>query len=177
LNINTQYDAVDNDDGISVFDVTIPGHPRYAMIRLAEHENEYGDSNKILNASDYMLRYTKDATFFEFTAQIQALDDLPQVDVAALKSAWPQSDFQPRLSTSLQDNITYAGCRVHTLNTLTESSMRTVIEKGSQSDLPEIEWLTEAEQVPGFTKSLGAYLHFRPQIVHGTRASLILGRQ
>jgi hypothetical protein len=55
--------------------------------------------------------------------------------------------------------------------------MRTVIEKGLQSDLPEIEWLTEAEQVPGFTKSLGAYLHFRPQIVHGTRASLILGRQ
>jgi hypothetical protein len=170
-----QYDAVDNDDGISVFDVTVPGHPRYVMIQLAEHENEYGYSNKILNARDYMLRYRKDAPFSDFTAQIQALDDLLQVDVAALESAWPQSDFQPRLSTSLQENITYAGLQVNTLNTLTESSMRSVIEKGLQGDIPEVEWFAEAEQVSGFTKSLSVYLHSRPQIVHGTRASLILG--
>jgi hypothetical protein len=53
--------------------------------------------------------------------------------------------------------------------------MRTVIEKGLQGDIPEVEWFAEAEQVPGFTQSLSVYLYSRPEIVHGQRASLVLG--
>jgi hypothetical protein len=136
---------------------------------------EHDDFERIFNASDYMVRYRRHAPEAAIAAQIQALDDLPRVDVATLKSVWPQSDFQPRLSTNLQYNTTDAGFQANTTNTLTDSSMRTVIEKGLQGDLPEVEWFAEAEQVPNFTTSLSAYLYSRPKILHGQRVSLILG--
>ena len=38
ISIDAKYDTVHNDDGISVFDVTEPGNPRYAMIQVTEHD-------------------------------------------------------------------------------------------------------------------------------------------
>jgi hypothetical protein len=88
MTIDTQYGDVANDDGISVFDVTVPGQPRYAMIQLTDHEvyyedddedeNDDDDMNKILNASDYMHRYRKDFPGPDSAALIQGLDNLPQ---------------------------------------------------------------------------------------------------
>jgi hypothetical protein len=73
LTIDTQCGDIANDDGIPVFDVTVPGQPRYATIQLNEYEPNYEDEdgdenddndermvddfNRILNASNYMHRY------------------------------------------------------------------------------------------------------------------------
>lgn len=38
LSIDAKFDTVHNDDGISVFDVSEPGNPESAMIRLTGHD-------------------------------------------------------------------------------------------------------------------------------------------
>jgi hypothetical protein len=187
ISIDAKYDTVHNDDGISVFDVTEPGSPRYAMIQLTEHDGiEMGEdgeyveidttsdafrANTILNASDYLLRYsrgTSDAS--------QTLDDLPQLDVAALTSVWPHGKFRARKSKNAFESAEEAKSATNPVKSLTVASMRTVIERTVQGDPSDIiELLAEAEQVPGFTEALRAHLHANPKSVQGRRFSTLLG--
>jgi hypothetical protein len=76
LDIDTTLDNIHNNDGISNFDVTVPGNPKYAMMRLTEFEDCESDDdgeavgidttsdvlkpNTILNASDYLLWYRRE---------------------------------------------------------------------------------------------------------------------
>lgn len=194
MDIDNKYDEVDNNDGISVFDVTVPSFPKYAMIQLTDYEEQYReDENEddavaavdsmtsalkagtILNASDYMLRYRNDDADHAAASQIQELDALPQVDVASLRSAWPYGSFQPRESTTNTGDDIADAASVGKKITLTESSMLAVMENAMQGDLPDIKWLTEAEPVPGFTKSLRTYIYAHPEVVHGRTASFLLG--
>jgi hypothetical protein len=185
ISIDAKYDTVHNDDGISVFDVTEPGSPRYAMIQLTEHDGiEMGEdgeyveidttsdafrANTILNASDYLLRHsrgTSDAS--------QTLDNLPQLDVAALTSVWPHGKFRARKSEDASDSAGKAKSPTNPVKSLTAASMRIVIERAAQGDPSDIELLTEAEQVSGFVESLRAYLHANPKSVQGRKFSTLL---
>jgi len=187
ISIDAKYDTVHNDDGISVFDVTEPGNPRYAMMQLRKHDGiemgedgEYVEINTtsdayraktILNASDYLLRYsrgTSDAS--------QALDNLPQLDVAALTSVWPHGKFRARKSKNAFDSAEEAKSPTNPVKSLTVASMRTVIERTVKGDPSDVELLAEAEQVPGFTESLRAYLHANPKSVQGRHFSTLLSR-
>lgn len=58
---------------------------------------------------------------------------------------------------------------------LTAASMRTVIERTVQGDPSDVELLAEAEQVPGFTESLRAYLLANPMSVQGKHVRILLG--
>lgn len=199
LDIDAKYDEVDNNDGISVFDVTVPGEPRYALMQLSDYEEYVEDedegvnggidqlgqldstpdafkANTILNASDYMLRYRERGALGASTmAQIQTLDALPQVDVAAFTSAWPHGKFRPRKDTNGSDSTAESKSLSKPANSLTETSMRTVIERAVQGDLSNVKLLAEAEQVPGFTESLRTYLRADPAKVEGEPVSILLG--
>jgi hypothetical protein len=74
LSIDAQYDNIDNDDGISVFDVTVPDRPRYAMIQLTESayevEDENGDDGAWSNTTTSRESSTQVTTWF-------ATDDMP----------------------------------------------------------------------------------------------------
>lgn len=105
LSIDEKFDTVHNDDGISVFDVTEPGNPKYAMIQLPGHDGiemgvdgEYVEVDTtpdalkpftLLNASENLRRYRQGTS----STPPQALDSLPQLDVAALTSVWPHGKF------------------------------------------------------------------------------------
>ena len=116
LDIDSTLDNIDNNDGISIFDVTVPGDPKYAMMQLSEFEDyEVDDGGEIidfdtssdglqpdtiLNASDYLLWYRHDAADDLAMTRTQELDALPQLDAAALASVWHDRKFRDRKTAS-----------------------------------------------------------------------------
>lgn len=191
LDIDAKYDTVHNNDGISIFDVTEPGSPRYAMMQLTEHDGidvdedgEYVEidttsdafrANTILNASDYMLRYKEELSGDSATVQVQMLDDLPLLDVAALASVWPHGNFRSRKQADSSGLAEKTAPVANPVGSLTAASMRAVIERTVQGDLSNLELLAEAEQVPGFTKALREHLHANPESVQGKPLRTLLG--
>jgi hypothetical protein len=187
LSIDAKFDTVHNDDGISVFDVTEPGNPKYAMMRLTGHDGiemgadgEYVEIDTtphafkpftILNASEYLLRYGQSTS----GSSPQALDSLPQLDVAALTSVWPHGSFRGRKNGNVSNSAEEAQSSTNSVKSLTAASMRAVIERTVHGDPSDIEVLAETEQVPAFTESLRAHLHSNPKIVQGRRFSTLLG--
>ena len=102
------------------------------------------------------------------------LDDLPQLDVAALASVWPHGKFRARKDASGSDIAETQEALAHPVESLTAASMRAVIERTVQGDLSDLQLLAEAEQVPGFTKSLRTYVRwhlfciYRPVLIDWT---------
>ena len=194
LDIDAKYDGVQNDDGVSVFDVTVPGEPKYAMIQLTNYE-DYEDEedvngdlveidttsdafepNTILNASDYLLRYWQETHVDADMTRARMLNNLPQLDVAALISAWPHGDFRARTNANGSDRPERKDSPTNPVKTLTAASMRAVIERTIQDDLSNVDLLAEAERVPDFTKALRAHLHDNPDSAQGRSFSVLLGR-
>jgi hypothetical protein len=175
LDIDAKYDTVHKNDGISIFDVTEPSSPRYAMMQLAEHDGidmdedgEYVEiditsdtfrANTVLKASDYMLRYRQEASCVSAMVQVQMLDDLPLLDVAALASVWPHGNFRSRKQADSFGPAQKPTPVANRVGSLTAASMRAVIEQTVQDDPSKLELLAKAEQIPGFTKALRAHLH------------------
>lgn len=106
LTVDAKFDTVHNHDGISIFDVTEPSNPKYAMMQLdKDHDfedelDEDGESiteldttsdafkpNTVLNASDYLFRYRRESSNDSDKTRARMLDNLPQLDVGALTSA------------------------------------------------------------------------------------------
>lgn len=145
LDIDAKYDTVHNDDGISVFDVTLPGHPRYAMMQLDGHDGTEMDANgeyieidttsdafkpnTVLNASDYLLRYQQESSGTSDLTPARMLNDLPQLDVAALASVWPHGKFRARKDASGSDIAGKQETLANPVESLTAASMRAVIER------------------------------------------------
>lgn len=194
FSIDAKYDGVDNNDGISVFDVTVPDKPKYAMIHLTKYE-DFGDEwdedgkniteldttsdafepNMVLNASYYLLRYWRESSNDSDKTRARMLDNLPQIDVAALNSAWPHGDFRARKHSNDTADAEKEDSPTNLVQSLTAASMRAVVERIVQGDPSNIELLAEAEQIPGFTKSLRAHLIAHPDSVQGRPLSILLG--
>jgi hypothetical protein len=191
LDIDAKFDTVHNNDGISIFDVTEPSDPRYAMMQLTEHdgidmdeEGEYVEidttsdafrANTILNASDYMLRYKEELSSVSAMVHVQMLDNLPLLDVAALDSVWPHGKFRPRKQVDSSGVAEESPPVANSVGSLTAASMRAVIERTVQGDPSNLDLLAEAEQVPGFTKALREHLHANPESVQGRSLMTLLG--
>jgi len=191
LDIDIEYNAFQNDDRISVFDVTVPGKSRYAMMQLSKYK-DYGpdsddeiaeidtasgvfDANTVLNSSKYLLRYTRDSSGDLAINQAKMLDDLPQVDVAALASAWPHGDFQICQNARDSNSTAKVTSPRKSVESLTAASMRTLIERTMQGDVFDADLLAEADQVQGFRDSLCAHLHAHPEIVQGKSSVALPG--
>ncbi|KAL1586718.1 hypothetical protein WHR41_04554 [Cladosporium halotolerans] len=70
LPIDTPPDQIQNGDGISIFDITEIGRPRYAMMRcVAKRPCDRHDglchSRSIMNASDYIRRYRAEDEIYD----------------------------------------------------------------------------------------------------------------
>lgn len=125
----------------------------------------------IPNASVYLRRYRQGT----FSTPPQALDSLPQLDVAALTSVWPHGKFRGRMSGNRTGSVDAANSATGPVKSLTAVSMRAVTERTVHGDPSDIEVLAEAEQVPAFTESLRAHLHANPEIVQGKKFQYTFG--
>lgn len=181
------YDGGDNNDGISIFDVTEPSSPRYAMLfppdadaSLDEDEEDLEDT--ILTASGYMRRYQhgEAAINLDDHPQVHALDSLPLLHIESLKSAWPHGNFQERVgiqfnTSKIVDDHNHAGedaAVAKPATSLRKSALDTVIKRAFDSD--GVSWLEDAEQLQGFTEHLRAYLYAHPDAIdHTTSCSLL----
>ena len=81
LPLNTYYNAITNDDGISIYDVTSAPDIRYAFNLL---DNSAGES--IITAGEYIDSYRPENIWDGFSK-------LSTIDAAALESAWPGSKW------------------------------------------------------------------------------------
>ena len=79
----------------------------------------------ILNASEYLLRYTQSTSI----ASPRASDSLPQLDVAVLTSVWPHAKFRGRKSGNGSSSAEEAKSPTNPAKSLTSTSMRMVIER------------------------------------------------
>jgi hypothetical protein len=83
---------VDNDEGISIIDVTDPASPRYCMVLVSAFETER--RNQPLSAKEYVECYYQSLDTKEYnTAWIltahEGLLSTPLIDMAILAEAWP----------------------------------------------------------------------------------------
>lgn len=93
------------------------------------------EPGKISNASDYMLLYKllyKNSD--NYAPQVQALDSLPLLDAAALNSVWPMSNFWAKPADEAHSPVDMETLSLGSMRSLRDASMRTVMEKGIESD-------------------------------------------
>lgn len=90
LDFNTPFDEGDNNDGVTIIDITEQAHPRYCFVFFNDIERDYEDDNdwaKLrtpLSASSYLEVYRESPTEL-----LQKMNTWPLVDVGALDNAWP----------------------------------------------------------------------------------------
>lgn len=147
--------SIDDEDGDSEFMVFEPG--------------------MVSNASEYMLRYKDSHPDTSDFPQVQALDLLPVLSVAAFNNVWPRGKFWTKPAHDSNSAATINSRSLGNTRSLKEVSMRTVMEKGMKSDAADDSWLLEAEQLPAFTEEFRAYLYEHPSSVQDGPASLLLG--
>lgn len=194
LSIDAKFDTVHNDDGISIFDVTEPSNPKYAMMQLVkDHDfedelDEDGESiteldttsdafkpNTVLNASDYLLRYWRESSNNSDKTRARMLENLPQLDVGALTSAWPHGDFRDRKNANGAPSSDKEDPQTKSVKSLTSASIRAVIERTVEGSPLNVDLLAEAEHVPGFTEALRVHHIANPDVVQGRTLSILLG--
>ena len=103
LEFNTPFDAVDNNDGVTIIDVTEQVHPRYCFVFFNSIEQAYSDdsdsgkSNESdsgphlhtpLSASSYLKVYRERPTDL-----LRKMNQWPLIDVGALHDAWPHGNW------------------------------------------------------------------------------------
>ena len=164
LPIDIAYDGCDNDDGITVLDISDIGRTRYGLAFLSESELswQYGERPdddiefeadvvpglKLLKPRTYVSSYCKDTDIEgdPREAMITQLGAMPTVNAKALESIWPDAGWQSEYGEDTEV------CTAEVLHgkDLWDISMSKVIEEALHSDPKDLSWLQRAEQLPDF---------------------------
>jgi hypothetical protein len=102
LPFNLEFNGGDNNDGITILDITDLDRSRYCFVNFIEEK--YGNEAPgvpaplmtPLSASQYLWSYydEKNATYIEaFGNLAHKFEGLPLVDIHSLANAWPRGDL------------------------------------------------------------------------------------
>lgn len=104
LEFNTPFDGIDNNDGVTIIDVTEQARPRYCFVFFNSIEREYSDDSDSgnssesdsgpnlytpLSASSYLKVYRERPTEL-----LRKMNEWPLIDVGALRDAWPHGNWR-----------------------------------------------------------------------------------
>ena len=173
LEINTAYNGGDNNDGISVFDITDPANPRYGLLFLhettpynsarevededAKHEEpNYTPGLEILDPETYVKTYGSLCRQDSHT--ITECQALPKLTVGSLRSAWPDVSWSSECDETHNDVPPKS-------KPLKESSLSRVLDAAFESNQTDCSWLDQAEDIPGFIPALEARLSEHPSLI------------
>ena len=97
LQFNTPFDGGDNNDGVTIIDVTRQDHPRYCFVFF--EGRDYMDASQSrpemytpLSASDYLKVYDNECgpgISEQFRGLLESMKQWPLMDIATLAQTWP----------------------------------------------------------------------------------------
>ncbi|KAF2001563.1 hypothetical protein P154DRAFT_619238 [Amniculicola lignicola CBS 123094] len=186
---NMPFDGGDNNDGITVLDITTPETIRYSFARFNflpdDSENsdedvnfsEDGDADDISNFSarqnlnmvpltgeEYLSKYcTPDKHTEDMLSVIKELHQVPLIGMEDLRSAWPEGKWVSRTKRGLPDVSNNTSVPTSSgKGSLAKLAMEKTIER-LLDDGDDLE--ADVEQLPSFLPSLRAYLYEKPDVV------------
>ena len=168
-----EFDQGDNNDGITVFDLTDPGNVKYCFVHWEPEGNfsedltndtdvdqeSRGNPNPRapLTARDYLKTYNET----RLGAEIQRLEKFSIITEDSLMEAWTEGRLEagPFLDSSFQ-NVN-EGVKF-TTPSLVKLATKEAIERllAEDDDLQE-----KVEELPGFLTSLREYIYEHPEVV------------
>lgn len=160
LNLNTHFDDIPNDDGISIFDISEPQRPRYAFMFPGE--------NDLMDALQYMHCYmSRGRSSWPSTYErkemsppdVKSCLDFRPLAVEAMYDTWSQRKMR-FTSRMLDVSASEANDRKVTLK---DQSLARLLDTALRST--DLKWLSEAELLPEFRPALKAKLYDDPDDV------------
>ncbi|KAK7408783.1 hypothetical protein QQX98_009027 [Neonectria punicea] len=169
LAFNTGFNQGDNNDGITVLDITDPADVRYCFVNLFERDDdEDSDSPDSpgactpLTGREYVGGYydESDVMIKDNMSLIEALDKSPLVKVGALADTWPWGDWQLEDVTAQPEELggqTEARNPTKSLRDLAAAKLFDRLLLSTDDDFdPSL--LDHVRDMPGFQKMLKEHL-------------------
>lgn len=164
---NMGFDEGDNNDGITVLDITNPEGVRYCFVQWLCGGR---DSMVPLTGEDYLTTYYEPADHTaEMKGVMQRLEKLPLIGSGDLQDAWPDGSWKTREQNGLSpvdSDPCASDTSPQTSAAGTGSLTRLAMERTIETLLTEEDdLLEEVEQLPLFLPSLRSYLSRHPGVV------------
>ncbi|KAF2652566.1 hypothetical protein K491DRAFT_718793 [Lophiostoma macrostomum CBS 122681] len=181
---NMECDGGDNNDGITILDITDLDHVRYCFVPGSEPgaENSIGSEEPMIyTAREYLNDYYKELAP-EMKEVLALLETVPLVQTASLNETWPR-DWVDRddlkTDTRLDSPDPALGYDNDLLvGSLTQLSLKKTIEEildesEEQADLT----MDQVEVLPIFLPALRSYLRLHPSVVSDRSCGFTLLRR
>jgi len=165
--------GLDVDDGVSVFDITVPGKPRYAILKACSRNYDVDgavqlDTNgcNILDARTYVkFHYNENELVRSNTMGLLAeTDGLPLIEVAALQSLRPDARFGMMPGREHNEDVDVP--QLPATPSFEEQKISALIALAMQSDPSDESWTSRADQFPDFAGTVLAELSAHPSLLN-----------
>lgn len=183
LPLNTQCKDVDNNDGISLYDITNPSDARYGFVffedgeQAGTHHDEDGEDGSdlesatdatripgmsVIDASTYLSAYysSEQQEAMKAADLLARFDVIPLISITALQDLWPRENWKSTRSSTPCFDI------AEDRPTLKKSTLARVVDEAIGSTEKDSAWLVEAEKLPGFLPAVFARLRSEPELIH-----------
>ena len=200
--LGASYNVFENDDGISIYDISDPSNSRYAFMFLfddyernegdesdEDDEREYYVANTVLDARAYLNTYytANEQAEYDAVKLVAEFDSISVIDAAALESAWPGNSFTTRPINDDEGAASVPGTGAASISTaisaplhpaalsLRNTTMSNVISKACESATEDLEWIAEAEQLPDFAATIMSEFSQEPRLLCTPAGMKLLG--
>ncbi|KAK7425042.1 hypothetical protein QQZ08_008318 [Neonectria magnoliae] len=186
LAFNTGFDRGDNNDGITVLDITDPADVRYCFVNLFENDDDQNSPDSPgactpLTGRQYVGGYydESDVMIQNNMSIIEALDKSPLVEVGALADTWPWGDWQLVDSTAQPEELAVQTEPRNPTKSLRDLAATKLFDRLLLSTDDEFDpsLLDHVRDMPGFQQMLKEHLLSHPTTVGpvgATKASAYL---
>ncbi|RSL58863.1 hypothetical protein CEP54_007598 [Fusarium duplospermum] len=193
LNYDMEYDQGDNNDGITVIDITDLDHVRYCFVNFGSGDiyggdgDEEVDENGVpsgkpptetpLTGRQYLRGYysESDELWQRNTEVIDALEETPLVEEVTLARTWPLGGWsdEAKLRAAEPLNDAHDGNSTKSLRDMAAAKLFDRLLTSTDDDFdPSL--LDEVRHFPGFKQMVKEYLLCHPEKVGPTQASAYL---
>ncbi|KAH9883434.1 hypothetical protein F4778DRAFT_766939, partial [Xylariomycetidae sp. FL2044] len=171
-----EYDAGDNNNGITVIDITELSRVRYCFVDFFGMESERSvPLNTPLTAWDYTLAYydRADEIVQKYQESIESLQRRPLIGIQDLHSAWPSDSWQ--LDDTILSDTEPEPTQSSTGTSLYSTALAKLVDEALESVDFDFATLDPARELPNFQRSLRDYLTANPaKVVRSSSASPLL---
>ncbi|KAM5356750.1 hypothetical protein ACJ41O_003396 [Fusarium nematophilum] len=171
LAFNMGYDQGDNNDGITVLDITDLTNVRYCFVNIHPGVPDHTP----LTGREYLKAYHDEShgTMQNNSSLIEALDKTPLIEVGVLADAWPWGGWRvdPAVSKTGEPNDQpKGGNQAKSLRDLTAAKLFNRLLQSADDDFdPSL--LDEVQDLPGFQRTLREHLLCHTEQVGPNKAS------
>ncbi|KAH7175216.1 hypothetical protein EDB81DRAFT_705061 [Dactylonectria macrodidyma] len=182
LAFDTGFNQGDNNDGITVLDITDLTDVRYCFVTLFGHNDDIDlehdqapRENTPLTGREYLRGYYSDShdIILNSASIIEALDNSPLIEVKALAETWPWGKWDVdgiATEPGKPDRQTQNLAQTKSLRDLAAAKLFSRLLQSTDDDF-DASLLDNVQDLPGFQRTLKEYLLCHSEQVGPTRVS------